>query len=143
MSQPELLAKVTELRERLAEAEAALKAAGGGLPGEASFEARSGRLEKLGARAEGLAHDLNNVFAPILMAAALLKDKVSDEKGKRMLVVLESNAERGTALVRQVQAFVADGDPLPGPAHEGKKGPEAPAPADSPQESPARGRERT
>jgi signal transduction histidine kinase len=113
------------------------------VPDEGPGEGRSGRLEKLGARTEGLAHDLNNVFAPILMAAALLKDKVSDEKGKRMLVVLESNAERGTALVRQIQAFVADGESLPRPASESRKAEEAPAPADSPPASPARGREQT
>ncbi len=139
MSQSELLAKVKELTARLAEAEAALKASGGQLPDPAPSEGRSGRLEQLGARTESLAHDLNNVFAPILMAAALLKDKVSDEKGMRMLTVLESNAERGTALVRQIQAFVVEGEPVPPPAHESKQGQEPPAPA----VSPAGGRDRT
>jgi len=139
LSQSELLAKVKELTARLAEAEAALKASGGQLPDPAPSEARSERLEQLGARTEGLAHDLNNVFAPILMAASLLKDKVSDEKGMRMLTVLESNAERGTALVRQIQTFVAEGEPIPALSTESKKGQEAPAPA----VSPAGGQERT
>ncbi len=138
----EMRAKVKELRARLAEAEAALKASGGQLPDPAPSEGRSGRLEQLGARTESLAHDLNNVFAPILMAAALLKDKVSDEKGMRMLTVLESNAERGTALVRQIQIFAIEGETFPKLAPEGKR-PEAPAPAVSSGESPARGREGT
>jgi signal transduction histidine kinase len=132
VSQSELLAKVKELAARLAEAEAALKASGGQVPDAAPSDARSKRLEQLGARTESLAHDLNNVFAPILMAASLLKDKVSDEKGMRMLTVLESNAERGTALVRQIQGFVADGEPIPALSNEGMKGQEAPTTAVSP-----------
>jgi PAS domain S-box-containing protein len=66
---------------------------------------RNQRLESLGTLAGGIAHDLNNVLAPILMAIALLKLKVSDEGGRRLLAMLELNAERGAQLVRQVLAF--------------------------------------
>jgi PAS domain S-box-containing protein len=66
---------------------------------------RNQRLESLGTLAGGIAHDLNNVLAPILMAIALLKLKVSDESGQRLLAMLELNAERGAQLVRQVLAF--------------------------------------
>jgi hypothetical protein len=52
---------------------------------------------------EALVHDLNNVFAPILMAASLLKEKVTDEKGMRMLTVLEENAQRGAEIVRRLR----------------------------------------
>jgi signal transduction histidine kinase len=120
VSDSELLAKVKELRARLAEAEAELRASGGSLAAAGIADSRKERLEELGSRTEGLAHDLNNVFAPILMAAALLKDKVTDEKGGRMLTVLESNAERGASLVRQVQSFAVEGTPLPALA-EAKK----------------------
>lgn len=120
MSDRELLTKIKELRARLAEAEAELRAAGGNLEEAGIADSRNERLGELGSRTEGLAHDLNNVFAPILMAAALLKDKVSDEKGTRMLTVLESNAERGAALVRQIQSFAVEGTPLP-PVAEAKK----------------------
>jgi PAS domain S-box-containing protein len=73
---------------------------------------RNQRLESLGTLAGGIAHDLNNVLAPILMAIALLKLKVTDESGQRLLAMLESNAERGAQLVRQVLAFGrgAEGD---------------------------------
>jgi two-component system, cell cycle sensor histidine kinase and response regulator CckA len=73
---------------------------------------RNQRLESLGTLAGGIAHDLNNVLAPILMAIALLKLKVSDESGQRLLSMLELNAERGAQLVRQVLAFGrgAEGD---------------------------------
>lgn len=101
-------AQVADLTRRLAEAEAALKAAVERLRGNEPAAPRNERLERLGAHTEALTHDLNNVFAPILMAAALLKGKVSDEKGARMLTVLETNAERGAALVRKVQNLDMD-----------------------------------
>jgi two-component system cell cycle sensor histidine kinase/response regulator CckA len=66
---------------------------------------RNQRLESLGTLAGGIAHDLNNVLAPILMSIALLRLKVDDESGLRLLAMLEMNAERGAQLVRQVLAF--------------------------------------
>ena len=39
---------------------------------------RAQRLESVGALASGIAHDLNNVFAPILMAAELMKQETAD-----------------------------------------------------------------
>ena len=66
---------------------------------------RTQRLESIGTLAGGIAHDLNNVLAPILMSIELLKAKVSDPNVHRLLGVLEANAERGAQLVRQVLAF--------------------------------------
>ena len=66
---------------------------------------RNQRLESIGTLAGGIAHDLNNVLAPILMSIALLKLKVSDDGGRKLLATLEQNAERGAQLVRQVLAF--------------------------------------
>ena len=66
---------------------------------------RNQRLESLGTLAGGIAHDLNNVLAPILMAITLLKLKVTDAGGTRLLSLLEQNAERGAQLVRHVLAF--------------------------------------
>jgi PAS domain S-box-containing protein len=66
---------------------------------------RNQRLESLGTLAGGIAHDLNNVLAPILMSIALLRLKMEDEAGRRLLSTLEINAERGAQLVRQVLAF--------------------------------------
>jgi PAS domain S-box-containing protein len=77
-----------------------------------AFALRNQRLESLGTLAGGIAHDLNNVLAPILMSIALLKLKVTDDSGHRLLAMLEMNAERGAQLVRQVLAFGrgAEGD---------------------------------
>ncbi|MDM9383408.1 PAS domain S-box protein [Chlorogloeopsis sp. ULAP01] len=63
------------------------------------------RLESLGTLASGMAHDLNNVLAPILMAVQLLIMKLSDEQSQRLLQRVENNAKRGAALVRQVLSF--------------------------------------
>ncbi len=113
MDEIELRAKVADLTRRLAESEAALMNAAAGLRKYESLALRNERLESLGARADAIAHDLNNIFAPILMAAALLKERVADEKGQRMLTVLEENAQRGAALVRLVRDFGPGDDDSP------------------------------
>ncbi|HVW20602.1 MAG TPA: response regulator [Opitutaceae bacterium] len=66
---------------------------------------RSQRLESIGMLAGGIAHDLNNVLAPILMSVNLLQEKVPDPEAQRMLKILDSSAHRGADLVRQILAF--------------------------------------
>lgn len=66
---------------------------------------RAQRLESLGTLASGIAHDLNNILAPMLMSAQLLQMKISDERKDRLLQTLETNAQRGAALVKQVLSF--------------------------------------
>ena len=63
------------------------------------------RLEGLGLLAAGIAHDLNNVLAPILMGAPLLQATAKDPVERKMLEAIESSAGRGAALVRQILAF--------------------------------------
>ena len=71
---------------------------------EAQF-LRAQRLESIGTLAGGIAHDLNNVLAPILMAIQLLSLKVNDEQSQQWLEILETNAKRGADLVKQVVSF--------------------------------------
>lgn len=71
---------------------------------EAQF-LRAQRMESIGTLASGIAHDLNNVLAPILLSTQLLQMKVSDERSQQLLKTLESNAKRGAALVKQVLSF--------------------------------------
>lgn len=66
---------------------------------------RTQRLESLGTLASGIAHDLNNVLAPILMAIQILKKKFADEPSQRMLDTLETSAKRGSDIVKQVLTF--------------------------------------
>ncbi len=66
---------------------------------------RAQRLESIGMLAGGIAHDLNNVLAPILMAVGLLQQKCEDPEIKPLLAVLETSAQHGAGLIRQVLAF--------------------------------------
>ncbi|MCG6134989.1 MAG: response regulator [Nostoc sp. LLA-1] len=71
---------------------------------EAQF-LRAQRLESIGTLASGIAHDLNNVLAPIMMTAQLLESHIHDERSRRLLPILLSNAKRGADLVNQVLSF--------------------------------------
>jgi len=71
---------------------------------EAQF-LRAQRLESIGTLASGIAHDLNNVLAPILMTAQLLETQLQDQRSKRLLPLLITNAKRGANLVKQVLSF--------------------------------------
>ena len=71
---------------------------------EAQF-LRAQRLESIGTLASGIAHDLNNVLAPILMTAQLLETQIKDERSQRLLPILITNAKRGANLVKQVLSF--------------------------------------
>lgn len=66
---------------------------------------RAQRMENIGLLASGIAHDLNNVLAPMLMSAPMLRGWVTDPAGLRMIDLLEKSAERGSGLVKQILAF--------------------------------------
>jgi PAS domain S-box-containing protein len=66
---------------------------------------RSQRMESIGTLASGLAHDLNNVLSPILMAVQFLKDEVQGEAARTCLQTLETCAQRGAGIIRQVLTF--------------------------------------
>ncbi len=66
---------------------------------------RAQRLESVGALASGIAHDLNNVLAPILMSVGLLDDSVADATGKKLLETVRVSAWRGAEMVKQILAF--------------------------------------
>jgi PAS domain S-box-containing protein len=76
---------------------------------------RAQRMESIGALASAMAHDLNNVLAPILMALHTLQQKFTDEG--RCLALIRQSAEQGKGLVERVLAFArgAEGEfaPLP------------------------------
>jgi len=66
---------------------------------------RAQRMEAVGALAAGIAHDLNNILAPMLLAAALLKSKLSEPKDQTMASIIETGAQRGAAIIRQLLMF--------------------------------------
>jgi PAS domain S-box-containing protein len=65
------------------------------------------RLECLGTLASGIAHDMNNIFTPILAATQLLPMTIPnlDKRSRRLIEMLEESAHRGTNLVQQILTF--------------------------------------
>jgi PAS domain S-box-containing protein len=66
---------------------------------------RAQRMEGLGTLAGGIAHDLNNVLAPVILSIALLKTRTQDAMSLEVLDTVEDSARRGADLVRQVLSF--------------------------------------
>lgn len=63
------------------------------------------RMDSLGAFASGIAHDLNNVLTPILMAAQLLSQRLAGAPERETATMIEAAARRGADMVQQVVAF--------------------------------------
>jgi|GEM_PF-7134125 len=70
----------------------------------------SGPLADRDERLGTIAHDINNAFSPILMAVSLLRPKVADERGARILALVAENAKRGGELVGEMQAILGRGE---------------------------------
>jgi PAS domain S-box-containing protein len=71
---------------------------------EAQF-LRAQRVESIGTLASGVAHDLNNILAPVLMAAGLLKSKLTEQRDRDLLGLVERSAQRGANIVGQLLTF--------------------------------------
>lgn len=66
---------------------------------------RAQRMEAIGTLAGGIAHDLNNILAPVLMISCLLKDSLQNPADQKALQLIEGNARRGAAIIRQLLMF--------------------------------------
>ena len=66
---------------------------------------RSQRLESIGTLASGVAHDLNNVLAPITLAVSLMRAKTDDPMTHKTLDIVDNSARRGAAVVKQIIGF--------------------------------------
>ncbi|OHE79106.1 MAG: hypothetical protein A3G75_02525, partial [Verrucomicrobia bacterium RIFCSPLOWO2_12_FULL_64_8] len=76
---------------------------------------RAQRLESLGTLAGGIAHDLNNLFMPILMGATLIKRFGPSEGTLKAVANIERCVKRGADLVKQVLLLArgAEGSLIP------------------------------
>ena len=78
---------------------------------------RAQRLESIGQLASGVAHDLNNILAPMIMVAPLLRMEVKKPEILRLIDILESNTRRGADVVKQILTFArglkGDKGPVP------------------------------
>jgi PAS domain S-box-containing protein len=66
---------------------------------------RAQRMESIGTLAGGIAHDLNNVLAPILLSIGVLRMEIEDPDAQEMLATIEASAQRGADMVKQVLTF--------------------------------------
>jgi two-component system, cell cycle sensor histidine kinase and response regulator CckA len=73
---------------------------------------RSQRLESIGRLAGGIAHDLNNALAPVLMSVEWLR--LENPGSAKVIELLESSARRGADMVKQLVSFArgAEGERL-------------------------------
>jgi PAS domain S-box-containing protein len=71
---------------------------------EAQF-LRAQRLESIGTLAGGIAHDLNNVLSPIMLAAHLLRSRTTEPTIRKWIDTIETSAQRGAGILSQVLTF--------------------------------------
>lgn len=76
---------------------------------------RSQRMEVIGTMASGVAHDLNNILTPLVVAAPMLREAILTPRALGLLQAIESSAERATGVLRQMLEFGRGrkGDRLP------------------------------
>lgn len=72
---------------------------------------RAQRVESIGRLASGIAHDMNNILAPIMMSASLLRTpRLAPKAVETTLQTIESSAKRGADLVKQLLLFGRGGE---------------------------------
>lgn len=66
---------------------------------------RTQRMETIGRLASGVAHDLNNVLTPILMATPLFREELKSPDLLGIVDTVESSVKRGAGIIRQLLTF--------------------------------------
>jgi PAS domain S-box-containing protein len=66
---------------------------------------RAQRMESIGTLAGGIAHDLNNILAPIILSADMLQAGTLDPGDRDLVDTILASARRGAEVVRQVLSF--------------------------------------
>jgi len=80
---------------------------------------RAQRMESIGTLAGGMAHDLNNVLAPIMLSLDVLREMVRDPFGVELIETIQRSAQRGADLVGQVLSFARGVEGERQPVHVG------------------------
>ncbi|WP_269526458.1 hybrid sensor histidine kinase/response regulator [Coraliomargarita parva] len=71
----------------------------------ADAEARAHQVRSSSLLAGGVAHELNNALAPIMLSSAMLKRTIEDERSRNMISMIEKCANRGAELIADLMAF--------------------------------------
>lgn len=66
---------------------------------------RSQRVSTIGALSGGIAHDLGNALAPLVMGVSTLREEPLSLDGKAMLALMEKSVIRAAEMVRQILSF--------------------------------------
>ncbi len=66
---------------------------------------RAQRLESIGTLAGGIAHDLNNILAPVVLSSDILRMRLTDPADLELVGAIGTSARRGAEVVRQVLSF--------------------------------------
>lgn len=72
---------------------------------QADAAARAHHIQSSSILAGGIAHELNNALAPIMLSSAMLKRTVEDEKSRNMVAMIEKCATKGADLITDLLAF--------------------------------------
>lgn len=81
---------------------------------EAQF-LRAQRLEAIGTLANGTAHDLNNILAPLTMVTPVLRASLRDSRNQELVDIIEQAAKRGANIIRQLLTFSRGVEGVRGP----------------------------
>jgi PAS domain S-box-containing protein len=68
-------------------------------------EERAHHVRSSSILAGGVAHELNNALAPIMLSAAMLKRSIEDPKARNMVSMIEKCANKGAALIADLLSF--------------------------------------
>ena len=66
---------------------------------------RAQRMEVMGLMAGGVAHDLNNILTPLLLAVDVLKSSPTPKQQENVLNTVEDSVQRGAGIIRQILTF--------------------------------------
>ena len=72
---------------------------------------RAQRMESIALLTGGIAHDLQNVLAPVSMSVSLLREKLTDAPSMKVLDAVEESARSGLDLIRNIVTY---GHGIPG-----------------------------
>ena len=72
---------------------------------ESEVMSRASRMEALGRMTGGVAHDFNNLLMVVTTAAEMLRQRNLDKSAERFLTAIQSAADRGARLTRQLSMF--------------------------------------
>ena len=66
---------------------------------------RAQRMEGIGTLATGMAHDLNNILAPILISAGIMRMELPPQDRDAAITRIEASIKRAAEIIRQVLTF--------------------------------------